>query len=258
MKRLALLSLLAAAAPWTGAQQQEQARVLSATPIVQQIAVPQQVCGNETVYTGPQTTGGGAVLGAIAGGAAGNAVGGGSGRAVATAIGLIGGALLGNQIEGSGRPAYQNVQRCDTQTFYENRTVGYTVVYEYAGRQYTTQTPDDPGNYLDVQVRPLDQNAPSAYGTSYSTQPDPYQPPSAYATPQGAIAMAQPGVVVSTYGQPVYPAVYPATYPAPMPLYMNPGVSLNLGFSRGWNRPYGSHGHGGHRPHGHGHPRHWR
>jgi hypothetical protein len=57
----------------------------SATPIVQQVAIPRQVCTNETVYTGQRTTGGGAVLGAIAGGAAGNAVGKGSGRAAATA-----------------------------------------------------------------------------------------------------------------------------------------------------------------------------
>lgn len=157
MKRIVFFSLLASAAALANAQ--EQARVLSATPIVQQVGVPQQVCGNETVYTGPRTTGGGAVLGAIAGGAAGNAIGGGSGRAAATAIGLIGGALLGNQIEGNGRPAYQNVQRCGTETYYENRTVGYTVVYEYAGRQYTTQTQNDPGRYIQVQVQPVDNTA---------------------------------------------------------------------------------------------------
>ena len=47
MKKIALFSLLAGAAALASAQ--EQARVLSATPIVQEIAVPQQVCGNETV-----------------------------------------------------------------------------------------------------------------------------------------------------------------------------------------------------------------
>ena len=158
--------LLAGAA--TVASAQERARVLSATPIVQQVAVPQQVCDNQTVYTGQQTTGGGAVLGAVAGGAVGNAIGGGSGRAAATALGLIGGALLGNQIEGNGRPTYQNVQRCYTQTFYENRTVGYTVVYEYAGRQYTTQTPNDPGRTIAVQIQPIDNGPADAYGLTYS------------------------------------------------------------------------------------------
>lgn len=230
MKRIVFFSVLAAAA--TLASAQEQARVLSSTPIVQQVAVPQQVCGNQSVYTGPQTTGGGAVLGAIAGGAAGNAIGGGSGRAAATALGLIGGALLGNQIEGNGRPAYQNVQRCGTQTYYENRTVGYTVVYEYAGRQYTTQTQNDPGRYLQVQVQPVENGMPSGQtGQSYSTQPDPYY--------QQQGGYAQPGVVVSTTPYPE--AVYPPQYPQP-PLYVNPAVSLELGYSRG----------------GGGYNRHWR
>ena len=102
MKKAIAFTVLAATA--TLASAQEQARVLSATPIVQQVAIPRQVCTNETVYTGQRTTGGGAVLGAIAGGAAGNAVGKGSGRAAATAIGVIGGAVLGNHIEGQGRP----------------------------------------------------------------------------------------------------------------------------------------------------------
>lgn len=45
------------------------------------------------------TTGAGAVIGGIVGGVAGNQVGGGSGKKIATAAGVIGGALLGNNIE---------------------------------------------------------------------------------------------------------------------------------------------------------------
>ncbi|MDO8907247.1 MAG: glycine zipper 2TM domain-containing protein [Pseudohongiella sp.] len=45
------------------------------------------------------STGAGAVIGAIVGGVAGNQVGGGSGQQIATAAGVIGGALLGNNIE---------------------------------------------------------------------------------------------------------------------------------------------------------------
>ncbi len=245
MNKLALSSLLAtaavAAAPCAHAQP-EQARVLSATPIVQQVGVPQQVCSNETVYTGPRTSGGGAVLGAIAGGAAGNAIGGGSGRAAATAIGVIGGALLGNQIEGQGRPDHQNVQRCHTQTFYENRTVGYTVVYEYAGRQYTTQTQSDPGRFLNVQVQPLGSSAPDAYGNTYSTQP----------SSNGQFGPA--GVVTSTYGAAYSPApVYPQGYAVPAPLYLSPGVVVDIGYGQGWGYPpspsYPRHPR---------HPRHWR
>ena len=232
MKKITLFTLLAGFAAVAGAQ--EQARVLSATPIVQQVSVPQQVCDNQTVYTGQQTTGGGAVLGAIAGGAVGNAIGGGSGRAAATALGVIGGALLGNQVEGNGRPSYQNVQRCTTQTYYENRTVGYTVVYEYAGRQYTTQTQTNPGRTIAVQVQPLDNGAPydapynASYGQNYPTPPDPYN------TQQGVYS--QPGVVMtnSPYGQPIYPPMYqqPLVYQQP-PMYVQPAVSIELGYSRG-------------------------
>jgi len=193
MKKLVLFSLIAASAGLAAAQ--ERGRVLSATPIVQQVAIPRQVCGNETVYSGQRTTGGGAVLGAIAGGAAGNAVGKGSGRAAATALGVIGGAVLGNHIEGQGRPEYETVQRCGTETTYENRTVGYNVVYEYAGRQYSTQTQTDPGRYIAVQVQP----APYG-GQSYSTQPAPYYDQGGY---------AQPGVVTSPYAAP--PAYPPGT-----------------------------------------------
>lgn len=142
MKKIVVFSAMAAIASLAAAQ--EQGRVLSTTPIVQQVAVPQQVCNNETVYSGNRTTGGGAVIGAIAGGAVGNQIGKGSGRAAATALGLIGGAVLGNNIEGNGQPQYENVQRCQNQTYYENRTVGYNVTYEYAGRQYTTRTQYDP------------------------------------------------------------------------------------------------------------------
>jgi outer membrane lipoprotein SlyB len=62
-----------------------------------------QTCGTVRSVTAVtqqgQTTGTGAVLGAIVGGVAGNQVGGGSGRTIATAAGAIGGALLGNNIE---------------------------------------------------------------------------------------------------------------------------------------------------------------
>jgi outer membrane lipoprotein SlyB len=49
--------------------------------------------------SGAPTTGGGAIAGGVVGGVLGNQVGGGSGRAAATALGVVGGALLGNSIE---------------------------------------------------------------------------------------------------------------------------------------------------------------
>ena len=74
MNKIIVLATLTIAA--MASQAQDLGRVLSATPLTQQVAVPQQVCGNATISNGARpTTGGGAVLGAIAGGAAGNAVG---------------------------------------------------------------------------------------------------------------------------------------------------------------------------------------
>ena len=51
------------------------------------------------VSTDGRASGAGAVIGGIVGGVAGNQVGGGSGRQIATVAGVIGGAVLGNEIE---------------------------------------------------------------------------------------------------------------------------------------------------------------
>jgi Glycine zipper 2TM domain len=115
-----------------------------------------------------RTTGAGAVMGAIAGGAMGNAIGDGNGRAAATAIGLFGGAILGNKIEGRGQSHTRTVQECSTQQVMENRVVAYNVVYEYAGRQYSTQMPQDPGRWVPVSVMPV--GAAPAYGPGYRPQ----------------------------------------------------------------------------------------
>ena len=211
---LASTALLAQAQNPLSGNAQEMGRVLSATPITRQVALPQQVCGNETIYSDARaTSGAGAVMGAIAGGAAGNAIGKGGGRAAATALGLIGGALLGDRIEG-GSPGYQNVQRCTTQTHYDQQFLGYDVVYEYAGRQYSTRTQTDPGPWIAVSVQPAlppayPQNGGTPYGSGYPQED--YQggysqsgyPQSGY--PQG-------GYVLST---PPGPAAY-ITPPAPV------------------------------------------
>ncbi len=196
MKKIIVLTALASVAAVAAAQ--EQGRVLSVTPITQQVAVPQQVCGNETIYSDSRPSGAGALLGAVAGGAAGNAIGGGSGRAAATVLGVIGGAVLGNNIEG-GRPGYQNVQRCSTQTYYENRAMGYDVTYEYAGRQYTTRTQHDPGQWIPLNVQPA---VPGM--VSYDQYP-------------------QQGVV--------------STLPGPA-AYVTPPVSAVIEYRNGYGRPY--------------------
>jgi outer membrane lipoprotein SlyB len=53
----------------------------------------------ELVASSTRSSGAGAVIGAVIGGVLGNQVGGGTGRDVATGVGVIGGAVIGNQIE---------------------------------------------------------------------------------------------------------------------------------------------------------------
>jgi uncharacterized protein YcfJ len=157
-----------------------QAKVVSSTPVVAQVALPTQVCWDEQQVAPPRSSGAGAVLGAIAGGAAGNAVGKGAGKALTTGIGIIGGAILGDHVENDGRPgtAY-NARRCEQQTSYENRVVAYTVVYEFAGQRYSTQMGQEPGPTIPVQVTltPLVNGPAAAQPYSGQAVQQPYAQP---------------------------------------------------------------------------------
>ncbi len=155
MKKLFILSAALVTSGLSLAQTQDMGHVLSATPILQQVGVPRQVCNTEQIAVQQPKSGGGAILGAIAGGAMGNAVGGGSGKAAATMLGLIGGAVVGNNLEGSPVSQSRDVQRCTTQTFLETRTVAYQVAYEFAGKHYTVQMPHDPGPTIRLQITPI-------------------------------------------------------------------------------------------------------
>ena len=199
-----IAGLLALATAGAAHAQDEQGRVISSTPVVQQVVVPRQVCQEQVVTVPGQKSGAGAIMGGIAGGAMGNAVGNGNGRALATMIGLVGGAVLGNSLEGGGQDRTETVQQCSTQNFYENRTVAYNVVYEYAGRQYTTQMPQDPGPFVRLSVTPV-INPPPTIRSAPAPQVH-YQP----------VAPVVSRVVV---GAPLYrvgavsPAVYVNGYP---------------------------------------------
>ena len=215
------------------------ARVISSTPVVQQVAVPRQVCNNQQIVTESQRSGGGALLGAVAGGAVGNAIGNGNGRALATVIGLVGGAMVGDWVEGSNQQV-QNVQQCTTQTFYENRTSYYNVVYEYQGAQYNTQMANDPGQYVRLQVTPVGAIG-SAPQQGFAQSQDQYVQPQNYIQPaqvqQYQQVYGQPQVIYQSapvyYAQPYYARPYYSPYYYPG---YYPGVSLNFGYSRGYGR----------------------
>ncbi len=187
-----MTGLLALAGSGVAHAQDEQGRVISSTPVIQQVAVPREVCSDQQVTYQGQKSGAGALIGGIAGGAMGNAIGDGGGRAAATVIGLIGGAMLGNRIEGPSQPYTETYRQCGTQTFYENRTVAYDVVYEYAGRQYRTQMQQDPGRFVRRNVSPADAMPPPP--VVYPS----YQPQTQYVEPSTRISIG------TTY-YPAYP-----------------------------------------------------
>jgi hypothetical protein len=183
------------------------------------------------------------VLGAIAGGAAGNAVGQGGGKALATVIGLVGGAIVGDRVEGGGSQL-QNVQQCSTQTFYENRASHYNVVYEYQGTPDNVQMQQDPGPYVKLQVTPVGAMAPGAAPQPGFAQP-PAMAPQTLLQQEPVQYAAQPGYVVQqpVYAGPVVVQSAPVYYG--QPYYARPyyGPSISLGFSRSYGYGYG-HGRG--------------
>ena len=142
-------------------------------------------------------------------------------------------------------------QRCSTQTVTEDRTVGYKVVYEYAGRQHTAQLPFAPGKTIPLEVNVAPQGVPvrsttPAINTVYSSEPR-------------TVYVTEPTVVETVYRDRVYvespyyysrPNYYNYSSSFYNPLY--PVLGLGLGYAagyyaggyRGWYR--GGYGHSGH------------
>lgn len=214
---LTLLSCTLAAPGSALAQSQEQARVVSVTPLIKQVMVPQQVCATNQVAVQEPKTGEGALAGAVAGGIIGNALGKGGQRGAGTALGVVGGAVIGNQLE-TPKVDVQNVTNCSTQNTVQSVTT-YQVTYEYAGRQYGVEMANPPGQFVNIQVSIAVQGA------------IPPAPPAA--APVGA-ALPPPGVVV------------PAGVVYLPPAYQSPGVGwvweFNPRFGWGWHHPhYGWH-----------------
>ena len=201
---------------------QEMGQVISVTPISQQVLVPQQSCYQESIQPryAPPTNGAGAVLGAVVGGLVGSALGSGSsGRSAAAMVGAFGGAIAGDQIQ-KHQPNYpQQIQRCQTQNSYEWRTVGYTVVYEYAGRQYTTQMAQPPGAQIPLQVTPLGS---TPYGASGGN------PPLGQPQPYAGSGYASSGVVTAPPNAFGAPPAY-APYAPAWPPYPEPASSWGMG-----------------------------
>ena len=188
-------------------QAQEVGNVLSRTPVYQQVSVPRQVCTQTQVSVPGQTSGAGALMGAVAGGAIGNAVGKGEGRALATMIGVIGGALAGDKVEGPQAAQTQTQQTCTTQQVYENRLVGYNVVYEFAGKQYNVQLPKDPGPTIKLQITPISAAPLDNPGTAATVMAE--APNTPIVTQQIYSAAPQTVFVRDTFARPYGYSPYP-------------------------------------------------
>lgn len=138
-------------------QYDDYARVRSVTPQYEQVNTPQQECVSEYVQEPARGYGrsyGGSIIGGITGAIVGNQVGRGHGNEAATALGAITGAIVGDRLQnGSGDDGDgREVRRCRTRDHWERRVAGYRVVYDYAGRRYSTVMPNDPGDQLRVRV----------------------------------------------------------------------------------------------------------
>lgn len=116
---------------------------------------------------------------------------------------------------------------------------GYNVTYEYAGRTYSTRTEFPPGPTIPVQVSAIGVTTSPVQSSNIS----PASP--TYERPGWQDVAPEPGVVVSG-GAPAVAYGAPPVY-APAPVYVQPGfaypppyyyppvgLSLNLGYSRGW------------------------
>ena len=177
MKRLVIASLCAGALLGAHAETYtDNARVRSADPQYENINVPRNECSSHWINESENRSGyrqdrqyGGAIVGGLAGGVLGNQVGGGRGKDAATALGLVLGAMAGDQFQNRDqRSQYDNgqyessqreVKRCRTVYDTQTRITGYRVVYEYRGQQYTTFMRSNPGYSLPVRVTvdPIEQ-----------------------------------------------------------------------------------------------------
>jgi len=141
--------ILSALLPITAAAQSLHftANVVRSQPVHQVVTETLQQCVTETV-TPTEKGAGGAILGAIVGGVVGNQIGGGSGRDIATGVGVITGAVVGDNMQNAPRTQ----QRCTPIQNSRSVIVGYDVTWEYLGRQVTQRMDRDPGQFVTVTV----------------------------------------------------------------------------------------------------------
>lgn len=151
------------------------AEVVSATPVVEMVRTPREVCRDQAVTRQKPTRDthqvAGTMIGAVVGGVLGNQVGGGSGKKLATVAGAAAGGYTGNKVQENmqARATYTTIERhCETVTDTSERIVGYDVAYDLAGTAGNVRMDRDPGSTIPVEngqlvlaARPTAEEPPS-------------------------------------------------------------------------------------------------
>lgn len=131
------------------------ATVLSAEPITEIVRTPvgREVCYEPQRARNSKTP---AIVGGILGGLVGNQFGSGSGRTATTIAGAALGASIGADRSRKDQQRYPVPRHCEVQTEYreEARVTGYRVTYELDGQTYVTQTQQNPGKTIAIEVEP--------------------------------------------------------------------------------------------------------
>jgi len=180
MKRLVIASLLSSALFVAyGATHTDHARVISAEPVMENYSVARNECSNFPTHEReraprnlPQRQErqyGGAIVGGLAGGVIGHQFGAGAGKDAATALGVVIGAIAGDQLSNRDQQVAYDVRqpehvrhesaRCHTVYDTQSRISSYRVAYEYRGQHYNTIMRTHPGQHLPVRVsvEPMEQ-----------------------------------------------------------------------------------------------------
>lgn len=139
------------------------ARVVDVEPLRRRVRVSEPIreCWDEPRHEadGPfsRQHAGSTILGSIIGGVIGNQLPGHDARRVGRAAGAIIGGAVGYSSSKKRNGEYDREyyeERCETRyrESFEERIDGYRVTYEYAGREYTTRMPYDPGDRIRIRV----------------------------------------------------------------------------------------------------------
>jgi uncharacterized protein YcfJ len=127
------------------------------------VSEPVRECWEESqpISNGPFSSNhiGATLVGGAIGTVVGNQIGRGRGKDVARVAGAILGGAIGHSVSvdrarQQGVETVHRYERCDVhyRDSYVERVEGYDVTYEYAGREYATRMPYDPGERIRVRV----------------------------------------------------------------------------------------------------------